>query len=149
MKKQSGMYLILFDVYDVDFGFWWVLFIVVFWLEEVMLELIMFFLVLKQGFMQLWIMLEQIWLQVVELFMEQQYFKEVGFCIQEVVSFFFIFYLVLYMWGWLVEVKGSLEEVKQLYKEVFMVNLDGVCIMYSLGLMLSWFGYKSLVQKVF
>lgn len=104
--------------------------------------------VLKQGPMQLWTTLEQIWLQAAELFMEQKHLKEAGFCIQEAAGLFPTSHSVLYMRGRLAEVKGSLEEAKQLYKEALTVNPDGVCIMYSLGLMLSHLGHKSLAQKV-
>lgn len=104
--------------------------------------------VLKQGPMQLWTTLEQIWLQAAELFMEQRHLKEAGFCIQEASGLFPTSHSVLYMRGRLAEVKGNLEEATQLYKEALTVNPDGVCIMHSLGLMLSQLGHKSLAQKV-
>lgn len=64
--------------------------------------------------------------------MEQQHLKEAGFCIQEAASLFPTSHSVLYMRGRLAEVKGSLEEAKQLYKEALTVNPDGVRIMHSL-----------------
>lgn len=67
-----------------------------------------------------------------ELFMEQRHLKEAGFCIQEAAGLFPTSHSVLYMRGRLAEVKGNLEEAKQLYKEALTVNPDGVCIMYSL-----------------
>lgn len=67
-----------------------------------------------------------------ELFMEQQHLKEAGFCIQEAASLFPTSHSVLYMRGRLAEMKGSLEEAKQLYKEALTVNPDGVRIMHSL-----------------
>ncbi|CAD7677390.1 unnamed protein product [Nyctereutes procyonoides] len=117
-------------------------------LEEAMSELTVPSSVLKQGPMQLWTTLEQIWLQAAELFMEQQHLKEAGFCIQEAAGLFPTSHSVLYMRGRLAEMKGSLEEAKQLYKEALTVNPDSVRIMHSLGLMLSRLGHKSLAQKV-
>uniref|UniRef100_A0A8C2QVL6 Tetratricopeptide repeat protein 7 N-terminal domain-containing protein n=1 Tax=Capra hircus TaxID=9925 RepID=A0A8C2QVL6_CAPHI len=110
-------------------------------LEEAMSELTVPSSVLKQGPMQLWTTLEQIWLQAAELFMEQQHLKEAGFCIQEAAGLFPTSHSVLYMRGRLAEMKGRLEEAKQLYSEALTVNPDG-------GLMLSRLGHKSLAQKV-
>ena len=67
-----------------------------------------------------------------ELFMEQQHLKEADFCIQEAAGLFPTSHSVLYMRGRLAEMKGSLEEAKQLYKEALTVNPDGVRIMHSL-----------------
>ncbi|XP_014303002.1 tetratricopeptide repeat protein 7A isoform X2 [Myotis yumanensis] len=148
LKKQSGMHLILPDAHDADSGSRRASSIAASRLEEAMSELTMPSSVLKQGPMQLWTTLEQIWLQAAELFMEQQHLKEAGFCIQEAAGLFPTSHSVLYMRGRLAEMKGSLEEAKQLYKEALTVNPDGVRIMHSLGLMLSRLGHKSLAQKV-
>ncbi|ELW47267.1 Tetratricopeptide repeat protein 7A [Tupaia chinensis] len=148
MKKQSGMHLTLPDAHDADSGSRQASSIAASRLEEAMSELNMPTAVLKQGPMQLWTTLERIWLQAAELFMEQQHLKEAGFCIQEAASLFPTSHSVLYMRGRLAELKGSLEEAKQLYKEALTVNPDGVRIMHSLGLMLSRLGHKSLAQKV-
>ncbi|XP_012494323.1 PREDICTED: tetratricopeptide repeat protein 7A isoform X2 [Propithecus coquereli] len=148
MKKQSGMHLTLPDAHDADSGSRRASSIAASRLEEAMSELTMPCSVLKQGPMQLWTTLEQIWLQAAELFMEQQHLKEAGFCIQEAAGLFPTSHSVLYMRGRLAELKGSLEEAKQLYKEALTVNPDGVRIMHSLGLMLSRLGHKSLAQKV-
>lgn len=67
-----------------------------------------------------------------ELFMEQHHLKEAGFCIQEAAGLFPTSHSVLYMRGRLAEMKGSLEEAEQLYKEALTVNPDGVRIMHSL-----------------
>lgn len=64
--------------------------------------------------------------------MEQRHLKEAGFCIQEAAGLFPTSHSVLYMRGRLAEVKGNLEEAKQLYKEALTVNPDGVRIMHSL-----------------
>ncbi|KAF6106909.1 tetratricopeptide repeat domain 7A [Phyllostomus discolor] len=80
--------------------------------------------------------------------MEQQHLKEAGFCIQEAASLFPTSHSVLYMRGRLAEMKGSLEEAKQLYKEALTVNPDGVRIMHSLGMVLSRLDHKCLAQKV-
>ncbi|XP_021564535.1 tetratricopeptide repeat protein 7A isoform X1 [Carlito syrichta] len=148
MKKQSGMHLTLPDAHDADSGSQRASSIAASRLEEAMSELTMPSSVLKQGPTQLWTTLEQIWLQAAELFMEQQHLKEAGFCIQEAAGLFPTSHSVLYMRGRLAEVKGSLEEAKQLYKEALTVNPDGVRIMHSLGLTLSRLGHKSLAQKV-
>ncbi|XP_069881637.1 tetratricopeptide repeat protein 7A [Dipodomys merriami] len=148
VKKQSGMHLTLPDAHDADSGSRRASSIAASRLEEAMSELTMPTSVLKQGPMQLWTTLEQIWLQAAELFMEQKHLKEAGFCIQEAAGLFPTSHSVLYMRGRLAEVKGSLEEAKQLYKEALTVNPEGVRIMHSLGLMLSQLGHKSLAQKV-
>ncbi|XP_059515898.1 tetratricopeptide repeat protein 7A isoform X2 [Myotis daubentonii] len=148
LKKQSGMHLTLPDAHDADSGSRRASSIAASRLEEAMSELTMPSSVLKQGPMQLWTTLEQIWLQAAELFMEQQHLKEAGFCIQEAAGLFPTSHSVLYMRGRLAEMKGSLEEAKQLYKEALTVNPDGVRIMHSLGLMLSRLGHKPLAQKV-
>uniref|UniRef100_A0A7N5JMF4 Tetratricopeptide repeat protein 7A n=1 Tax=Ailuropoda melanoleuca TaxID=9646 RepID=A0A7N5JMF4_AILME len=148
LKKQSGMHLTLPDAHDADSGSRRASSIAASRLEEAMSELTVPSSVLKQGPMQLWTTLEQIWLQAAELFMEQQHLKEAGFCIQEAAGLFPTSHSVLYMRGRLAEMKGSLEEAKQLYKEALTVNPDGVRIMHSLGLMLSRLGHKSLAQKV-
>ncbi|XP_011711449.1 tetratricopeptide repeat protein 7A isoform X2 [Macaca nemestrina] len=133
MKKQSGMHLTLPDAHDADSGSRRASSIAASRLEEAMSELTMPSSVLKQGPMQLWTTLEQIWLQAAELFMEQKHLKEAGFCIQEAAGLFPTSHSVLYMRGRLAEVKGSLEEAKQLYKEALTVNPDGVRIMHSLA----------------
>ncbi|KAK2507977.1 hypothetical protein MC885_006068, partial [Smutsia gigantea] len=148
LKKQSGMHLTLPDAHDADSGSRRASSIAASRLEEAMSELTMPSSVLKQGPMQLWTTLEQIWLQAAELFMEQHHLKEAGFCIQEAAGLFPTSHSVLYMRGRLAETKGSLEEAKQLYKEALTVNPDGVPIMHSLGLMLSRLGHKGLAQKV-
>ncbi|XP_049506177.1 tetratricopeptide repeat protein 7A [Panthera uncia] len=148
LKKQSGMHLTLPDAHDADSGSRRASSIAASRLEEAMSELTVPSSVLKQGPMQLWTTLEQIWLQAAELFMEQRHLKEAGFCIQEAAGLFPTSHSVLYMRGRLAEMKGSLEEAKQLYKEALTVNPDGVRIMHSLGLMLSQLGHKSLAQKV-
>ncbi|XP_006839489.1 PREDICTED: tetratricopeptide repeat protein 7A isoform X2 [Chrysochloris asiatica] len=148
LKKQSGMHLTLPDAHEADSGSQRASSIAASRLEEAMSELTMPSSVLKQGPMQLWTTLEQIWLQAAELFMEQHHLKEAGFCIQEAAGLFPTSHSVLYMRGRLAEVKGSLEDAKQLYKEALTVNPDGVCIMRSLGLVLSRLGHRSLAQKV-
>lgn len=148
VKKQNGIHLTLPDAHDADSGSRRASSIAASRLEEAMSELTITTSVLKQGPMQLWTTLEQIWLQAAELFMEQRQLKEAGFCIQEAAGLFPTSHSVLYMRGRLAEVKGSFEEAKQLYKEALTVNPDGVCIMHSLGLMLSRLGHKSLAQKV-
>nr|XP_048272261.1 tetratricopeptide repeat protein 7A isoform X2 [Myodes glareolus] len=148
VKKQNGIHLTLPDVHDAESGSRRASSIAASRLEEAMSELTITTSVLKQGPMQLWTTLEQIWLQAAELFMEQRHLKEAGFCIQEAAGLFPTSHSVLYMRGRLAEVKGNLEEAKQLYKEALTVNPDGVCIMSSLGLMLRKLGHKSLAQKV-
>ncbi|XP_027239784.1 tetratricopeptide repeat protein 7A isoform X3 [Cricetulus griseus] len=149
VKKQNGIHLTLPDAHDADSaGSRRASSIAASRLEEAMSELTITTSVLKQGPMQLWTTLEQIWLQAAELFMEQRHLKEAGFCIQEASGLFPTSHSVLYMRGRLAEVKGNLEEATQLYKEALTVNPDGVCIMHSLGLMLSQLGHKSLAQKV-
>nr|XP_009674559.1 PREDICTED: tetratricopeptide repeat protein 7A isoform X2 [Struthio camelus australis] len=148
IKKHNGMHLTLPDAHDTDSGSQRASSVAASRLEQAMSEITMQSTALKQGPMQLWTTLEQIWLQAAELFMEQQHLKEAGYCIQEAASLFPTSHAVLYMRGRLAEMKGNLEEAKQLYDEALTVNPAGVEIMHSLGPVLSRLGRKDLAQKV-
>ncbi|XP_030413568.1 tetratricopeptide repeat protein 7A isoform X2 [Gopherus evgoodei] len=148
IKKHNGMHLSLPDAHDTDSGSQRASSVAASRLEQAMSEVTMQNTALRQGPMQLWTTLEQIWLQAAELFMEQRHLKEAGFCIQEAASLFPTSHTVLYMRGRLAEMKGSLEEAKQLYDEALTVNPAGVEIMHSLGPILSRLGRRSLAQKV-
>uniref|UniRef100_H3ANW1 Tetratricopeptide repeat domain 7A n=1 Tax=Latimeria chalumnae TaxID=7897 RepID=H3ANW1_LATCH len=104
-------------------------------LEQAMSEISFHSATLKQGPVQPWAILEEIWLQAAELFMEQQQLKEASFCIQEAACLFPVSHNGLYMRGRLAEMKGSLEEAKQLYDEALTVNPEGVKIMQNLSLL--------------
>ncbi|XP_028580685.2 tetratricopeptide repeat protein 7A [Podarcis muralis] len=148
IKKHNSMYLTLPDAHDTDSGSQRASSIAASRLEQAMSEFTMHSTALKQGPMQLWTTLEQIWLQAAELFMEQQHLKEAGFCIQEAASLFPTSHSVLYMRGRLAEMNSSLEEAKQLYDEALTVNPNGVEIMNCLGLVLNRLGRRNLAQKV-
>ncbi|XP_036607936.1 tetratricopeptide repeat protein 7A isoform X2 [Trichosurus vulpecula] len=148
LKKQGGMHLTLPDNYEEESGSHAASSIAASRLEEAMSELTVHNSAMKQGSMQMWTTLERIWLQAAELFMEQHHLKEAGFCIQEAAGLFPTSYSVLYMRGKLEEVKGNLEESKQLYDEALTINPHGQKIMHSLGLMLSRLGRQDLAQKV-
>ncbi|XP_068927743.1 tetratricopeptide repeat protein 7A [Petaurus breviceps papuanus] len=148
VKKQGGMHLTLPDNYEEETGSHAASSVAASRLEEAMSELTMHNSAMKQGPMQMWTTLERIWLQAAELFMEQYHLKEAGFCIQEAASLFPTSYSVLYMRGRLEEMKGNLEESKQLYDEALTINPHGQKIMHSLGLMLSRLGRQDLAQKV-
>ncbi|XP_053168713.1 tetratricopeptide repeat protein 7A isoform X2 [Hemicordylus capensis] len=148
VKKHNSMYLTLPDVHDADSGSQRASSIAASRLEQAMSEVTMHSTAMKQGPMQLWTTLEQIWLQAAELFLEQQHLKEAGFCIQEAASLFPTSHSVLYMRGRLAEMNGSLEEAKQLYDEALTVNPNGVEIMNCLGLVLNRLGRRSLAQKI-
>ncbi|XP_074845752.1 tetratricopeptide repeat protein 7A isoform X1 [Carettochelys insculpta] len=148
IKKHNGMHLSLPDAHDTDSGSQRASSVAASRLEQAMSEVTMQNTALRQGPMQLWTALEQIWLEAAELFMEQRHLKEAGFCIREAASLFPTSHRVLYMRGRLAEMKGSLEEAKQLYDEALTVNPAGVEIMYSLGPVLSKLGRTSLAQKV-
>ncbi|XP_020652543.2 tetratricopeptide repeat protein 7A isoform X1 [Pogona vitticeps] len=148
VKKHNSVYLTLPDAHDNDSGSQRASSIAASRLEQAMSEVTMHSTALRQGPMQLWTTLEQIWLQAAELFMEQQHLKEAGFCIQEAASLFPTSHTVLYMRGRLAEMNGSLEEAKQLYDEALTVNPSGVEIMNSLGLVLNRLGRRNLAQKV-
>ncbi|XP_009473330.1 PREDICTED: tetratricopeptide repeat protein 7A isoform X1 [Nipponia nippon] len=148
IKKHNGMHLTLPDAHDTDSGSQRASSLAASRLEQAMSEITMQSSAMKQGPMQLWTTLEQIWLQAAELFMEQQHLKEAGFCIQEAASLFPTSHAVLYMRGRLAEMKGNLEEAKQLYDEALTVNPAGVEIMHSLGLVLSRLERRDLAQKV-
>ncbi|XP_077885377.1 tetratricopeptide repeat protein 7A isoform X4 [Ictidomys tridecemlineatus] len=72
IKKQSGMHLTLPDAHDADSGSRRASSIAASRLEEAMSELTMSTSVLKQGPMQLWTTLEQIWLQAVTVVTEPE-----------------------------------------------------------------------------
>ncbi|XP_075002947.1 tetratricopeptide repeat protein 7A isoform X2 [Calonectris borealis] len=148
IKKPNGLHLTLPDAHDTDSGSQRASSLAASRLEQAMSEITMQSSAMKQGPMQLWTALEQIWLQAAELFMEQQHLKEAGFCIQEAASLFPTSHAVLYMRGRLAEMKGNLEEARQLYDEALTVNPAGVEIMHSLGLVLSKLGRRDLAQKV-
>ncbi|XP_071595517.1 tetratricopeptide repeat protein 7A isoform X4 [Heliangelus exortis] len=148
IKKHNGLHLTLPDAHDTDSGSQRASSLAASRLEQAMSEITMQSSTMKQGPMQLWTTLEQIWLQAAELFMEQQHLKEAGFCIQEAASLFPTSHAVLYMRGRLAEMKGNLEEARQLYDEALTVNPAGVEIMHSLGLVLSRLGRRELAQKV-
>uniref|UniRef100_A0A7M4G107 Tetratricopeptide repeat protein 7A n=1 Tax=Crocodylus porosus TaxID=8502 RepID=A0A7M4G107_CROPO len=147
-KKHNGMHLTLPDAHDTDSGSQRASSIAASRLEQAMSEVTVQSTAMKQGPMQLWTTLEQIWLQAAELFMEQRHLKEASFCIQEAASLFPTSHTVLYMRGRLAEMKGSLEEAKQLYDEALTVNPAGVEIMHSLGPVLSRLGRNNLAQKI-
>ncbi|NXI94834.1 TTC7A protein, partial [Psophia crepitans] len=148
IKKHNGLHLTLPDAHDTDSGSHRASSLAASRLEQAMSEITMQSSAMKQGPMQLWTALEQIWLQAAELFMEQQHLKEAGFCIQEAASLFPTSHAVLYMRGRLAEMKGNLEEARQLYDEALTVNPAGVEIMHSLGLVLNRLGRRDLAQKV-
>ncbi|XP_029449233.1 tetratricopeptide repeat protein 7A isoform X2 [Rhinatrema bivittatum] len=147
-RKPSGIHLALPDAHDPETGSQKASSIAASRLEQALSEITRNSSHHKQGPMEFWITLEQIWLQAAELFMEQEHLKEAGFCIQEAASLFPTSHAVLYMRGKLAELKGSLEEAKQLYDEALTVNPDGVKIMNSLGLILNRLGRRSLAEKV-
>ncbi|XP_052661921.1 tetratricopeptide repeat protein 7A isoform X4 [Harpia harpyja] len=132
IKKHNGLHLTLPDAHDADSGSQRASSLAASRLEQAMSEITMQSSAMKQGPMQLWTALEQIWLQAAELFMEQQHLKEASFCIQEAASLFPTSHAVLYMRGKLAEMKGNLEEARQLYDEALTVNPAGVEIMHSL-----------------
>uniref|UniRef100_U3IJ69 Tetratricopeptide repeat domain 7A n=1 Tax=Anas platyrhynchos platyrhynchos TaxID=8840 RepID=U3IJ69_ANAPP len=148
IKKHNGLHLTLPDAHDTDSGSQRASSLAASRLEQAMSEITMQSSTMKQGPMQLWTALEQIWLQAAELFMEQHHLKEAGFCIQEAATLFPTSHAVLYMRGRLAEMKGNLEEAKQLYDEALTVNPAGVEIMHSLGLVLNRLGRRELAQKV-
>ncbi|KAM6128223.1 tetratricopeptide repeat protein 7A isoform 3-T3 [Pterocles gutturalis] len=148
IKKHNGLHLTLPDAHDTDSGSQRASSLAASRLEQAMSEITMQSSAMKQGPVQLWTALEQIWLQAAELFMEQQHLKEAGFCIQEAAGLFPTSHAVLYMRGRLAEMKGNLEEARQLYDEALTVNPAGVEIMHSLGLVLSRLGRRDLAQKV-
>ncbi|NWW58134.1 TTC7A protein, partial [Ifrita kowaldi] len=132
IKKHNGLHLTLPDAHDTDSGSHRASSLAASRLEQAMSEVTMQSSTMKQGPVKLWTTLEQIWLQAAELFLEQQHLKEAGFCTQEAASLFPTSHAVLYMRGRLAEMKGNLEEAKQLYDEALTVNPAGVEIMHSL-----------------
>ncbi|XP_058691325.1 tetratricopeptide repeat protein 7A isoform X2 [Poecile atricapillus] len=148
IKKHNGLHLTLPDAHDTDSGSQRASSLAASRLEQAMSEITMQSSTMKQGPVKLWTTLEQIWLQAAELFLELQHLKEAGFCTQEAASLFPTSHTVLYMRGRLAEMKGNLEEAKQLYDEALTVNPAGVEIMQSLGLVLSRLGRRELAQKV-
>ncbi|XP_041420219.1 tetratricopeptide repeat protein 7A isoform X2 [Xenopus laevis] len=147
-RKHSGMFLAVSDARDPENGSQRASSIAASRLEQAMSEITVPSSTQRQGPMQQWVTLEQIWLLAAELFMEQRELKEAGFCLQEAGSLFPTSHTVLYMRGRFAEMKGCLEEAKQLYDEALAVNPDGGRIMHSLGLVLTRLERKSLAEKV-
>ncbi|KAM9609236.1 tetratricopeptide repeat protein 7A isoform 3-T3 [Morphnus guianensis] len=147
IKKHNGLHLTLPDAHDADSGSQRASSLAASRLEQAMSEITMQSSAMKQGPMQLWTALEQIWLQAAELFMEQQHLKEASFCIQEAASLFPTSHAVLYMRGKLAEMKGNLEEARQLYDEALTVNPAGVEIMHSLGVSPPSIAVKCVTQE--
>ncbi|XP_065610909.1 tetratricopeptide repeat protein 7A isoform X2 [Cyrtonyx montezumae] len=148
IKKHNGFHLTLPDARDNDSGSQRASSLAASRMEQAISEITMRNSTKKQGPMQLWTTLEQIWLQAAELFMEQQHLKEADFCIQAAASLFPTSHAVLYMRGRLAEMKGNLEVARQLYDEALTVNPDGVEIMHSLGLVLNRLKRRELALKV-
>ncbi|XP_048457394.1 tetratricopeptide repeat protein 7A-like isoform X1 [Rhincodon typus] len=96
---------------------------------------------------QLTIILEQIWLQAAELFLELQRTKEVSFCIQEAASLFSMSNDVIFMRGMLEEMRGNLSGAKHFYDEVLAINPRSAKIMEQLGRTLHKMGRNSLAEK--
>ncbi|RXN01757.1 Tetratricopeptide repeat protein 7A [Acipenser ruthenus] len=147
-RKPSGLHLNLPDFQDPETGSQRTPSIAESRLEQAMSEMSAYSTTQRQGPVQMWTTLEHIWLQAAELFMEQQQLKEASFCVQEAGVLFPVSHGVLLMRGRLAELKGSMEEAKQLYDEALSINPQGVRILQSLGLILNRMGRSSLAEKV-
>ncbi|XP_069787152.1 tetratricopeptide repeat protein 7A-like isoform X2 [Narcine bancroftii] len=79
------------------------------------------------------IILEQIWLQAAELFIELQRTKEASFCIQEAASLFPASHDVMFMRGRLAEVSSNLNAAKHFYDEALATNPKSAKIMEHLA----------------
>ncbi|XP_033873453.3 tetratricopeptide repeat protein 7A-like isoform X2 [Acipenser ruthenus] len=147
-RKPSGLHLNLPDFQDPETGSQRTPSIAESRLEQAMSEMSAYSTTQRQGPVQMWTTLEHIWLQAAELFMEQQQLKEASFCVQEAGVLFPVSHGVLLMRGRLAELKGSMEEAKQLYDKALSINPQGVRILQSLGLILNRMGRSSLAEKV-
>ncbi|KAK6489277.1 tetratricopeptide repeat protein 7A-like [Huso huso] len=147
-RKPSGLHLNLPDFQDPETGSQRTPSIAASRLEQAMSEMSAYSTTQRQGPVQMWTTLEHIWLQAAELFMEQQQLKEASFCVQEAGALFPVSHSVLLMRGRLAELKGSMEEAKQLYDKALSINPQGVRILQSLGLILNRMGRSSLAEKV-
>ncbi|XP_059841691.1 tetratricopeptide repeat protein 7A-like isoform X1 [Hypanus sabinus] len=94
------------------------------------------------------IILEQIWLQAAELFIELQRTKEASFCIEEAASLFSVSHDVIFMRGWLAEVSGNLNAAKHFYDEALAMNPRSAKIMEHLGRTVHKMGRSGLAKKV-
>ncbi|XP_069810713.1 tetratricopeptide repeat protein 7A isoform X2 [Dendropsophus ebraccatus] len=146
-RKHSGLHLAVPDAHDPENGSQRASSIAASRMEQAMSEVSVHSSGQRQGPMQQWITLEQIWLQAADLFVEQERLSEAAFCIQEAASLFPTSHTVLYMRGKLAEMKAAMEEAKQIYTEALTVNPDGVRIMHSLGLALNRLGQNALAEK--
>uniref|UniRef100_A0A3Q2XJK8 Tetratricopeptide repeat domain 7A n=1 Tax=Hippocampus comes TaxID=109280 RepID=A0A3Q2XJK8_HIPCM len=79
----------------------------------------------RQGPTYIWTTLERIWLQAGELFMEDGRLKEGQFCIAEASSLFPNSHSVLLQRGHLAELRGQLDEAKNLYDEALAIHPTG------------------------
>lgn len=94
------------------------------------------------------IILEQIWLQAAELFIQLQRTKEASFCIEEAASLFSVSHDVMFMRGRLAEVRGNFNAAKHFYDEALAMNPQSAKIMEHLGRALHKLGRSSLAEKV-
>ncbi|XP_072367156.1 tetratricopeptide repeat protein 7A-like isoform X2 [Scyliorhinus torazame] len=146
-EKRSVHHLTFPDFHEADSGSLRVPSIAASRIELAMSDVSAQSITVKHAPKQLSIILEQIWLQAAELFIELQRTKEASFCIQEAASLFSVSHDVLFMRGRLAEVRGDLNGARHFYDEALVMNPRSAKIMEHLGRTLHKMGRSSLAEK--
>uniref|UniRef100_UPI00398F0CF2 tetratricopeptide repeat protein 7A-like isoform X1 n=2 Tax=Pristiophorus japonicus TaxID=55135 RepID=UPI00398F0CF2 len=146
-EKRSTIHLTFPDFHEADSGSLRVPSIAASRMELAMSEVSAQSITVKQAPKQLSIILEQIWLQAAELFIELQRTKEASFCIQEAASLFSVSHEVMFMRGRLAEMTGNLNGAKHFYDEALAMNPKGAKIMEHLGRTLFKMDRSSLAER--
>ncbi|XP_043551558.1 tetratricopeptide repeat protein 7A-like isoform X1 [Chiloscyllium plagiosum] len=143
-EKRNTVHLSFPDFHEADAGSLRVPSIAASRMELAMSEISAQSTAVKHAPKQLTIILEQIWLQAAELFLELQRTKEASFCIQEAASLFSMSHDVIFMRGRLEEMRGNLRGAKHFYDEALVINPRSAKIMEQLGRALHKMGRNSL-----
>ncbi|XP_067901325.1 tetratricopeptide repeat protein 7A-like isoform X2 [Heterodontus francisci] len=146
-EKRSTIHLTFPDFHEADSGSLRVPSVAASRMELAMSEVSAQSTAVKHAPKQLSIILEQIWLQAAELFIELQRIKEASFCIQEAASLFSVSHDVMFMRGRLAEARGNLNGAKHFYDEALAMNPSSAKIMEHLGRTLYKMGRSSLAEK--
>ncbi|XP_072436711.1 tetratricopeptide repeat protein 7A-like [Chiloscyllium punctatum] len=146
-EKRNTVHLSFPDFHEADAGSLRVPSIAASRMELAMSEISAQSTAVKHAPKQLTIILEQIWLQAAELFLELQRTKDASFCIQEAASLFSMSHDVIFMCGRLEEMRGNLRGAKHFYEEALVINPRSAKIMEQLGRALHKMGRNSLGEK--
>ncbi|XP_041034692.1 tetratricopeptide repeat protein 7A-like isoform X3 [Carcharodon carcharias] len=146
-EKRSTVHLTFPDFHEADSGSLHVPSVAASRIELAMSDESAHSITVKHAPKQLSVLLEQVWLQAAELFIELQRTKEASFCIQEAANLFSMSHDVMFMRGRLAEVTGNLKGAKHFYDETLAMYPRSAKIMEHLGRTLHKMGRSSLAEK--